>query len=77
MIVVGVRDAKTQLSRLLARVEAGEDVVITRRGMLVARLVPYETRGRRRPDVLKGVVAVPDGLFDPLTEEELRAWEGD
>lgn len=77
MIVVGVRDAKTQLSRLLARVEAGEDVVITRRGMPVARLVPYETRGRRRPDVLKGVVAVPDGLFDPLTEEELRAWEGD
>ena len=77
MIVVGVRDAKTQLSRLLARVEAGEDVVITRRGMPVARLVPYEVRGRRRPDVLKGVVAVPDGLFDPLPEEELRAWEGD
>ena len=39
MVVVNVSQAKTQLSRLLARVEAGEEVTITRRGKPVARLV--------------------------------------
>ena len=37
---VSVHEAKTHLSRLLARVEAGEDVVISRAGTPVARLVP-------------------------------------
>ena len=39
MHVVNVHRAKTELSRLLARVEAGEDIVIARRGQPVARLV--------------------------------------
>ena len=49
MLVVNVGQAKTQLSRLLARVEAGEDVIIARRGEPVARLVGCRTRasGRR------------------------------
>ena len=76
MYVVNVHRAKTELSRLLARVEAGEDVVIARRGEPVARLVACQARSRRRPDVLKGKVSVPDAFFDPLPEEELAAWEG-
>ena len=76
MYVVNVHRAKTELSRLLARVEAGEDVVIARRGEPVARLVACRARSRRRPDVLKGKVSVPDAFFDPLPEEELAAWEG-
>ena len=76
MYVVNVHQAKTELSRLLARVEAGEDVVIARRGEPVARLVACKTRGKRQPDVLKGKIVVPDTFFDPLPEEELRAWEG-
>ncbi len=76
MYVVNVHRAKTELSRLLARVEAGEDVVIARRGEPVARLVACRARSRRRPDVLKGKIAIPDGFFDPLPEEELTAWEG-
>ena len=75
-VVVNVHEAKTQLSRLLARVEAGEDVVIARRGAPVARLVPCVSRGRRQPDVLKGKIVIPDSFFDPLPEEELAAWEG-
>ena len=43
---VNVHDAKTELSRLLAEVEAGEDVVIARRGKPVARLVQYERKER-------------------------------
>ena len=76
MLVVNVHEAKTQLSRLLARVEAGEDVVIARRGEPVARLVGCKPRSRRQPDVLKGTVVIPESFFDPLPEEELTAWEG-
>ncbi len=76
MHVVNVHQAKTELSRLLARVEAGEDVVIARRGQPVARLVACKTPVKRQPDVLKGKIVVPDTFFDPLPEEELAAWEG-
>ena len=76
MYVVNVHQAKTELSRLLARVEAGEDVVIARRGEPIARLLPCKVRARRRPDILKGKIQVPDSFFDPLPEEELVAWEG-
>ena len=76
MFVVNVHEAKTQLSRLLARVEAGEDVVIARRGEPVARLVGCKSRSRRQADILKGKVVIPDSFFDPLPEEELTAWEG-
>lgn len=77
MSVVNVHQAKTQLSRLLARVEAGEEVVIARRGEPVARLVRCKPAGRRRPDVFKGKLVLPDSFFfDPLPEEELKRWEG-
>ena len=76
MYLVNVHQAKTELSRLLARVEAGEDVVIARRGKPVARLVACKARIKRQPDVLKGKIVVPDTFFDPLPEEELTAWEG-
>ncbi len=74
--VVNVHEAKTQLSRLLARVENGEDVVIARRGEPVARLVACKPAGKRRPDLLKDRFVIPDSFFDPLPEEALAAWEG-
>ena len=76
MYIVNVHQAKTQLSRLLAQVEAGENVVISRRGEPVARLVGCKPRSKRQPDVLKGKVVIPESFFDPLSEEELTAWEG-
>ena len=76
MPVVNVHEAKTQLSRLLAQVEAGEDVVIARRGAPVARLVACKPMGRRQPDVLKGRTALTDAFSDPLPEDELKLWEG-
>ena len=48
MIQVGALDAKTHLSSLLDRVERGEEVLITRRGVPVARLVPAEQVKRDR-----------------------------
>ena len=76
MFVVNVHQAKTQLSQLLAKVEAGEEVVIARRGEPVVRLVSCKPRSKRQPDVLKGKITIPDSFFDALPEEELRAWEG-
>ena len=76
MPVVNVHQAKTQLSRLLAQTEAGEEVVIARRGKPVARLVRYKPRGERRCDVLKGKIVISDSFFDPLPEDELKLWEG-
>ncbi|MDE2897542.1 MAG: type II toxin-antitoxin system prevent-host-death family antitoxin, partial [Chloroflexota bacterium] len=62
--------------RLLAQVEAGEEVTIARNGKPVARMVPARDLGRSQPDVFEGKVVVPDSFFDPLPEEELRLWEG-
>ena len=76
MPIVNIREAKAQLSRLLALVEAGEEVVIARRGAPVARLVACKPRGERQPGVLKGKITVTDAFFEPLPEEELKLWEG-
>ena len=76
MTIVNVHQAKTQLSRLLAQVEAGEEVMIARRGEPVVRLVACKSRSKRQPDVLKGKIVVPEDFFEPLPEEELKGWEG-
>ena len=76
MVTVNVHEAKTNLSRLLARVEAGEEVVIARNGKPVARLVALQRRGKRQFGSWKGRIALDDSFFDPLPEEELAAWEG-
>ena len=76
MTVVNVHQAKTSLSRLLAQVEAGEEVVIARRGKPVARLVRCKPRSKRQFGAMKDKIVIDDSFFDPLPEEELRAWEG-
>ena len=76
MPAVDVHRAKAYLSRRPARVEAGEEVVIARRGGPGARLARCEPRGKGRFGALKGRVAVDDGFFDPLPEDESKSWEG-
>ena len=76
MATVNVHQAKTQLSRLLAQAEAGEEVVIARRGEPVARLVACEPKGRRRFGAMKGKIVVDDSVLAPLPAEELALWEG-
>jgi len=72
---VGVHEAKTHLSRLLARVSAGEEFVITRRGEAVARLVPARRAGVRRLGIDRGLYTVPDDFDAPLPDEVHAAFE--
>jgi prevent-host-death family protein len=78
MALVTVQAAKTHLSRLLRRVEAGEEVVIARGQTPVARLVPYgePERAGRLFGAARGLYGdPPDGAFDPLSDDELVDWE--
>lgn len=72
--VVNLYDAKTQLSRLIDRATAGEDILIARAGKPLVRLVPVDDMRPRQPGLLKGLV-VPDAVFDPLPEDEQALWE--
>ena len=76
MRTVNIHEAKTNLSRLLVQVEAGEDIIIARSGTPVARLVRFQKPGKRQFGSMKGLVKLDDSFFDPLPEEELAAWEG-
>ena len=76
MTTVNIHEAKTNLSRLLAQVEAGEDVVIARNGKPVARLVACQPPGKREFGALRGRIKLEDSFFEPLPEAELDAWEG-
>ncbi len=77
MHTVKMHDAKTNLSRLIARVEAGEEVVIMRGTTPVARLVPIQQQpAERQPGRLAGKIRLDDSFFEPLSEEDLAAWEG-
>jgi prevent-host-death family protein len=73
VVKVDVHEAKTQLSRLLDRAHAGEEIVIAKNGEPDARLVPLEKPKAREPGLLKG--KVEDEFFEPLPESELAAWE--
>ena len=79
MATVTIHQAKTNLSKLIAKAEAGEEVVIMRGKSPVVRLTPVlKPTDKRVPGMLKGKIPdLPDAFFfDPLPEEELRAWEG-
>lgn len=73
MTSVNVKDAKTQLDRLLARAEAEEMVTITRAGVMVAALVPEEATTPRAFGPMS--FTVPQDFDAPLLELELAAWE--
>jgi len=68
-----VHEAKTHLSRLLDRVESGEEVVIAKNGRPVARLVPMQAP-RRVPGRLKGKIWIGDDFDAPLPSDVAEAF---
>lgn len=71
MLNFNIHEAKTNLSSLIAKVEAGEDVVIMRAGKPVVRLMPYKKPKPRKLGYFKGQVKILDGFYEPITEKEL------
>lgn len=70
---VKVQEAKTRLSALLNEVEHGEEIVIARDDVPVARLAPIEERSQRQLGFVP--YELPPSFFDPLPEAEMAAWE--
>ncbi len=78
METVNVHEAKTHLSRLLEKVEHGEEVTIARAGRPIARLVPLDKpKAQRKPGRLTGKIWVADDFDDPLPDDLLRAFHGE
>lgn len=77
MSIITVHAAKTNLSNLIERAEAGEDIIIARGKEPAVKLVPVKPVSQRRFGLYKGVAKVGPEFFEPLPEEELRAWEAE
>ena len=72
MEVTNIHEAKTQLSKLLNRVEQGEEIIIGRAGKPVAKIVPYAETPKpiRRPGAWKGKVKIKPGFYEADKEIE-------
>jgi prevent-host-death family protein len=69
--VVNIHEAKTHLSRLLQQVAEGEEVIISKAGTPIARLVPFDRPSEpRRPGVWKGRVTIASDFDAPVPELE-------
>jgi prevent-host-death family protein len=76
METVNIHEAKTHFSRLVERVQAGEEVTIARAGRPVARLVPLPPKvARRSPGSARGLIEVGDDFDEPLPEDVQRAFD--
>jgi prevent-host-death family protein len=74
MHITNVSDAKAQLSALIEKVLAGEEVIIGKAGKPVAKLVKYQrSEEHRRPGALKGQIKIADD-FDKLPEDIAEAF---
>lgn len=73
---VTVHEAKTHLSKLLARVERGEEVIIARNRRAIAKLVPLPS-ARRKPGRLRGKIRIGKDFDAPLPQEIESAFRGE
>jgi prevent-host-death family protein len=73
---VNVHEAKTRLSKLLKRVQLGEEIVIAKAGKPVARLVPFAQHPpARKPGTAKALVTIGADFDAPLPNEIQKAFE--
>ncbi len=77
MTSFNIYEAKTQLSKLIRQVRAGEEVIIADAGIPVAKLIPIEApKTARVLGTDHGKIWTAPDAFEPLTGEELAAWDG-
>ncbi len=72
---VGVHEAKTNFSKLLRRVAAGEEILIRRGRTVVAKLVPVAGGERRQFGIDEGLFTVPEDFDAPVPDDVLRTFE--
>jgi len=76
-MTVNVHHAKTHLSRLLEQASAGKEVVISRYGRPVARIVPFRRSPvPRRLGTLKGRIVITGDFDSPLPNSVLKGFRG-
>lgn len=66
---------KDEPSKLVARAEAGEEIVLARGKEPVAKIAPVAPKPKRKFGRLKGKGSIGPEFFDPLPEDELKLWE--
>lgn len=76
MTTVNIHEAKTRLSELLQRMNAGEEIIIAKAGRPIARLCPYEgARPSRKPGMDRGKAWISEDFDAPLPEDVLKDFE--
>ncbi len=75
-VIMNIHEAKTNFSRLLAKLDKGEEIIISKAGKPIARLIPFEERLKRRvPGSGKGRVKVSNNFNAPLPKSILTLFE--
>lgn len=75
--VFNLYEARTDLSKLVDRASAGEEIIIAKAGRPMAKLVPFEPqRMPRKPGGWEGKVWIADDFDAPLPDDLLAAFEG-
>jgi antitoxin (DNA-binding transcriptional repressor) of toxin-antitoxin stability system len=73
---VSVQVAESKLSELIDAALAGEEVVIDKDSLTSVKIVPIQKRKPFKFGLLEGKVGTVPDFFEPLSEEDLEAWEG-
>ncbi len=72
---VNIHAAKTQFSKLIARVQNGEEILIAKAGRPVARLIPAGAGTERVPGSGRDKLTIADNFDDPLPPELMKFFE--
>ncbi len=76
MITVNIHEAKTKFSKLLSRVEGGEEIIVAKAGKPIARIIPLPQKvKKRKPGSAKERVVLKESFFEPLPESMLKEFE--
>lgn len=75
---VNIHDAKTHFSSYIARVEKGEEIILSKRNVPVAKIVPLKAiKGKRIVGQYAKKFTIPDSFFDPLPDEILKGFNSE
>ena len=77
-VSINVHEAKTHFSKLLTRVQTGEEIIIAKAGRPIAKLIPIQTKNKpRKPGTAKGKLWIAPDFDAPLPEDILKSFEGE